>query len=99
MPANLYTDEAPMPAQEATPAAPEQETQESEEEGSPSGVLPLSLAGEGVKPGDTLTLRVAEVTEDSVVVTLAGAESEPEPPETEAEPETRGGMGKASILD
>lgn len=77
---NLYTDEGPASAQAAPPTPEPEPAASPEDEGNPSAVLPLAIAGEGVKPGDEFKVRAVKVTEDSVVVERCDYEEEGEPP-------------------
>jgi hypothetical protein len=78
----MMTDEAPA-APENTPQEPTPE--ESAAESEPTAELPKSvLGGQEFKPGDEVTLRVVQVTGNSVLVSYAGGEEEMEAPPPEA---------------
>jgi exosome complex RNA-binding protein Csl4 len=87
----MMTDETAASAPAEAPAEVPAEPAES----APTAELPKSvLGGQTFKPGDEVTLRVMEVTENSVLVSFAGAE-ETAPPEAApaAAPPPGGGMG------
>lgn len=91
-------EEAPEPMGEEE--APDTETEDASAENEPTAELPKSvLGGQEFKPGDSVTLEVVQITENSVLVKDAsGEEQYPEEEaapaaEPAAEPAPAGGMG------
>ena len=71
------TEEMPSP-ETAQDAGPDTTDAESEDESTTSALLPKSLVSEGVKVGDTITLKVEAIMEDEVQVCTVGEDSEEE---------------------
>lgn len=81
MPDEYYPEMAAGDDEGAEPMPPEKEDAEPT-----TALLPKSLFGGTVKPGDTLTVKVSAVYEDEVEIETAGTEPESETPDKTTTP-------------
>jgi hypothetical protein len=80
-------------------AEPPENQEEAPPESQATAELPKTvLGGQEAKPGDQITLEIVQVTENSVVVKSAGAETEKPPSEEAAPAEPQGGPGSMESM-